>query len=400
MLIQSPFYFVCLAIAVFIYWSIGNRLQARVYVIAIGSLGVFAYLLHKTLQNQIAIVVIVSMATLVFLTYSISNKLAQNRSPALMLLGLCIPFSVFLIPLIGDAFTHSFKNVSWLIPVSLGFFALRQSHFVFESYRGGIKQADFVSYVAFILFFPSLVAGPLERYPKFINQVAHARLNWDHFGIAAERLIGGALKKFVIADGLIAAMLPPTSLTQTSFADVTWLTLVFACTVKFLYVYFDFAGYTDMARGTARLFGIELIANFNFPLLRSNLAEFWRNWHISLSSFLRDYIYFPLVAKYRNTVVPLLVTMIASAAWHGINPGWLLWGMHHGIGLVCLARFQRNAPKYPWLTQLRTTHLWRAVATVTTWFYVVLGFALTWHADNVSLGLRIYLKFLTFGLLG
>lgn len=152
--------------------------------------------------------------------------------------------------------------------------------------------------------------------------------------------------------------------------------------MKFLYVYFDFAGYTDMARGTACLLGIELIANFNFPLLSSNLAEFWRNWHIRLSRFLRDYVYFPMLAKYRDTILSLLVTMIASAAWHGINPGWLLWGVHHGIGLVCLARFQRNAPSYPWLTQLRTTHLWRAIATVTTWFYVVLGFAFTWHADN------------------
>ncbi len=400
MLFQSPFYFVCLAIAVFIYWSIGNRVRARFYVIATGSFGVFAYLLHENLQNQIALVFIVSMATLVILTYGISKKLAQNRSSALLLLGLCIPFSVFLIPLIGNALIPSFKNLSWLIPVSLGFFALRQSHFVFESYRGGIKRADFVSYVAFILFFPSLVAGPLERYPKFINQVSQARLGWDHFGAAAERLIGGALKKFVIADGLIAAALPPETLTQTGFANITWLTLVFACTVKFLYVYFDFSGYTDMARGTARLFGIELIANFNFPLLRSNLAEFWRSWHISLSSFLRDYVYFPILAKYRNTILPLLVTMIASAAWHGINPGWLLWGVHHGIGLVCLARFQRYAPNCPWLTQLRTTHLWRAIATVATWFYVVLGFAFTWHADNVSLGLRIYLKFLTFGLLG
>ena len=82
--------------------------------------------------------------------------------------------------------------------------------------------------------------------------------------------------------------------------------------MKFLYVYFDFAGYTDIARGTARLFGIELIANFNFPLLRSNLAEFWRSWHISLSNFLRDYVYFPILAKYRNTILPLLVTMIAA----------------------------------------------------------------------------------------
>ena len=399
MLFPSSLYFVRLAIAVLVYWSIGNRLRTRFYAIAIGSLGVFAYLLHKHLQNQIALVFVMVMATLVISTWTIGRHLISKRSQWLMVVGLSIPFFVFLVPLFGNTMAPADKSFSWLVPVSLGFFALRQSHFVFECYRGGIKQADFVSYVAYVLFFPSLIAGPLERFPKFINQVNQARLGWDHFGIAAERLIGGALKKFVIADGLITAALPSAGLTQSGFSDVTWWTLVFACTAKLLYVYFDFSGYTDMARGTARLFGIELIPNFNFPLLRSNLAEFWRGWHISLSSFLRDYIYFPLVAKYRNTVVPLLATMIASAAWHGINPGWLLWGVHHGVGLVFLARFQRNAVKYPWLAEFRTTGLWRAIATIVTWFYVIMGFALTWHVDNLTLSLKIYFKFLTFGLL-
>lgn len=397
MLFQSSLYFARLAIAVFIYWSIGDRVRARFYALAIGSLAVFTYLLQRHLQNQIAFAFIAVMAALVILTYAIGQRLVHKRSQALLIVGLCIPFFVFLVPLLGNML-HTARTVSWLVPVSLGFFALRQAHFVFECYRGGIKQADLVSYVAYILFFPSLVAGPLERFPKFINQVTQARLGWDHFGVAAERLISGALKKFVIADGVIAAALPPASLTQNGFADVTWWTLVFACTAKLLYVYFDFSGYTDMARGTARLFGIELIPNFNFPLLRSNLAEFWRGWHISLSSFLRDYIYFPLVAKYRNTVVPLLATMIASAAWHGINPGWLLWGVHHGIGLICLARFQRSVHKFPWLVQLRTTGKWRLVATLLTWFWVVLGFSLTWHVDNIALSLRIYFRFLTFGL--
>ncbi len=400
MLFHSPLYFICLAIAVCLYWAIGDRLRVRCFAIALGSLAVLAYLLHKHLQNEVAFLLTTLMATLVLSSYALGVRLMRKQSQGLLLLGLALPLSIFLLTNFGGAFGPSFKITTWLVPVSMGFFALRQSHFVYECYRGGIKHANFMSYVAYILFFPSVVAGPLERFPKFIHQVAQAKLGWDHFGIAAERLIGGALKKFVIADGIFAAALPPVNLTQTGFADVTWWTIVFACTAKLLYVYFDFSGYTDMARGTARLFGIELIRNFNFPLLRSNLAEFWRGWHISLSSFLRDYIYFPLVAKYRNTVLPLLATMIASAAWHGINPGWLLWGVHHGIGLVFLARFQRNAVKFPWLMQLRTTGAWRAIATVTTWFYVILGFALTWHVDNTTLSLGIYLKFLTFGLLG
>ena len=401
MLFQSSLFFLRLAVLVLIYWSIGNRLRARFAAIAAGSSGVVFYLFHKHLQNNVALLFGLAMALLVIASFKIGVALTNKRSQRLMLAGLVLPFSIFLIPLLcSTLYAGAAPKLSWLVPVSLGFFALRQSHFIFECYRGGIKQPDFVSYVAYLFFFPSLVAGPLERFPKFITQVTQARRGWDHFGVAAERLISGALKKFVIADGLIAAALPPASLTQSGFADVTWATLVFACTAKFLYVYFDFAGYTDMARGTARLFGIELMPNFNFPLLRSNLAEFWRSWHISLSSFLRDYLYFPLVVKYRNTVVPLLATMIASAAWHGINPGWLLWGAHHGIGLVFLVRFQRSAVNFPWLMQLRTTRIWRILATVATWYFVILGFAFTWRADSVSLSLKTYLKFLTFGLVG
>jgi D-alanyl-lipoteichoic acid acyltransferase DltB (MBOAT superfamily) len=98
--------------------------------------------------------------------------------------------------------------------------------------------------------------------------------------------------------------------------------------------------------------------------------------------------------------VPLLATMIASAAWHGISTGWLLWGVHHGVGLVFLARFQRSAVNFPWLMQLRTTLIWRMLATAATWYFVILGFAFTWHVDSISLSLKTYLKFSTFGLLG
>jgi D-alanyl-lipoteichoic acid acyltransferase DltB (MBOAT superfamily) len=400
MLFQSSLYFVRLAIAVTIYWSIGDRLRVRFAAVALLSTAVVVYLLHKCLQNEAALFFATLMAALVTISYAIGRRLMRKRSQYLLIVGIVAPFSICLAAHVGGGLGLPLKTDSWLVPVSLGFFALRQSHFVYECYRGGIKQADFISFVAYILFFPTLVAGPLERFPKFVNEVTNARLGWDHFAIAAERLVGGAFKKFFIADGILTAALPPDSVSQSAFSEVHWWTLAFACSVKLLYVYFDFSGYTDMARGTARLFGIELIPNFNFPLFRSNLAEFWRGWHISLSSFLREYVYFPLVAKYRNTVLPLLATMIASAAWHGIEPGWLLWGVHHGIGLVFLARFQRGALKIPWLAQLRTSGIWRAIATLSTWFWVVSGFALTWHVDNVILSLRIYFRFLTFGLVG
>ena len=382
-----------------ICWTVPDRARMRIACFAGASFLAFAYLLHKHLQNPVALFFLVFMLALIFLSFAIGKRLMHRQSQPLLVLGVSLPFSIFLLTGFSPAASALMNSSTWLVPVSLGFFALRQAHFVVECYRGTIKHANPITFLAYVLFFPTLVAGPLERFPSFANQVTNARLSWDHFAVAGERLISGALKKFVIADGLLNAALPPDDLTQSGFADVTWWTILFACAMKFLFVYFDFSGYTDMARGTARLFGIELIPNFNFPLFRSNLAQFWRAWHMSLSSFLRDYVYFPAIAKYRNTVVPLLATMIASGAWHGINPGWLLWGVHHGIGLVCLARFQRMAPTIPWLSELRKGGLWRIVATLATWFYIVVGFALTWHPADLGLSLTIYARLWTLGML-
>ena len=270
-------------------------------------------------------------------------------------------------------------------------------HFVYECYRRGIRQAGLLEFLAYIFFFPTIIAGPLERFSHLSGQI-HATFSWDHLTHGAERIVVGGLKKFVVADLLIAALLPPDAMTRTAFQDEPWSTVLFACLVKFLYVYFDFSGYTDMAIGTARLFGIQVMENFNFPLLRSNLAEFWRAWHISLSSFARDYVYFPLLVTWRNTVFALITTMLAIAAWHGTSPGWLLWGLHHGVGLVLLAQFQRSAQKFYWLQWVRVTLAWRIVATLATWTFVTFGYALTWHPDDVVLSARIYGKLWSLGL--
>lgn len=221
--------------------------------------------------------------------------------------------------------------------------------------------------------------------------------HWAHLTYGAERIVVGCFKKFVVADLLIAALLPPPALTAAAFENASWGAALFACLAKFLYVYFDFSGYTDMALGTARLFGIELMENFNFPWLRSNLAEFWRAWHISLSSFAPDYVYFPLLVSSRNTLLALVATMLAIAAWHGTSPGWLLWGLHHGVGLALLARFQRAAPRFAALQRLRTTAGRRLVATLSTLAFVSVGYALTWHPDDAALSLRIYGKLLGLG---
>jgi len=392
MLLQGAWYFPLLFLAVAAFWCLPNRNWPRLAFLSSASVVVLAYLLWKSLDNRTVMALIGMFAAVSLASYFIGTRLARRRSQAWFGIGLAVPFIALAFTRCGSfGICPAPAGNLWLIPISVGFFALRQAHFVYECYRGGIKRAGLLEYLTYVFFFPAIIAGPLERFPRLVGQFRN-KLGWTDLTEGAERIVIGCVKKFVIADLLIAAFLPPASVTQSAFQELSWGTALFACLMKFLHVYFDFSGYTDMAIGTARLFGIRLMENFNHPLLRSNLVEFWRAWHISLSTFARDYVYFPLLVSSRNTVLALIATMLAIASWHGTSPGWLLWGLHHGIGLALLAQFQRSAQKHPRLQRVRATLAWRSVATFATWTFVAYGYALTWHPDDIALSLRTYAK--------
>ena len=397
MLVGHSWYFFVLIVALIIYWRLENCLQPRLAFTAITGFLALAFLLSRAMSPAFACGLLLVLLFCAIATYRIAMKLAKARSNVWFWLGLVIPFFALVSIYLGTklAAEHSLR---WLVPISVGFFALRAAHFIYESYRGGIKPQDFLSFVAYLLFFPTMIAGPLERFPKFIEQLS-VPFSIDHLMVGAERILIGSFKKFILADILMLALLPPQSLSVTGFDHSSWATILFACVMRCLYVYFDFAGYSDMAIGTGRLFGFKLVENFDYPLLRSNLAEFWRAWHRSLSSFARDYVYFPLLAKYRSVGLASIFSMIAVALWHGVSPGWLLWGMHHGIGLTVLARFNRFAPRYRRLQAMRHTLVWRIAALLFTWFYVALGFSFTWSPENFDTCIKIYSTLLTFGIL-
>jgi alginate O-acetyltransferase complex protein AlgI len=224
-------------------------------------------------------------------------------------------------------------------------------------------------------------------------------LHWrgEDFSLGLERIVLGAIKKFLLADLLLSALMPPAGMTGEALAAQPWHMVLFACFVKFLMTYCDFSGYTDMALGTARLFGIKLMENFNFPLLRSNLAEFWRAWHISLSGFARDYVYFYVLGRWRKPGLALMATMVSIGLWHSGSPGWFLWGVHHGLGLVVLSRFHHAAPRHQRLQRIRTTLAWRVCATLATLLYVSLGYALTFYPQHFASSVQLYLHIVSLG---
>ena len=229
------------------------------------------------------------------------------------------------------------------LPIGISFYTFHGMSYVFDIYRGNQKPVrNFVDYAVFVSFFPLLVAGPIERASHLLPQVQKPRFfNYTQAVEGCRLILWGMFKKVVIADSLASIVDPIFA----NFHDQNGVTLIFGAIAFSFQIYGDFSGYSDIALGTAKLFGFELLSNFKFPYFSRDIAEFWRRWHISLSSWFRDYLYIPLGGskngKYkaiRNTFIIFLV----SGFWHGASWNFIAWGFIHACGFLPLLLLNRN----------------------------------------------------------
>lgn len=229
------------------------------------------------------------------------------------------------------------------LPIGISFYTFHGMSYVFDIYRGNQKPVrNFVDYAVFVSFFPLLVAGPIERANHLLPQVQKPRFfNYTQAVEGCRLILWGMFKKVVIADSLAGIVDPIFS----NYHDQNGVTLIVGAIAFSFQIYGDFSGYSDIALGTAKLFGFELLSNFKFPYFSRDLAEFWRRWHISLSSWFRDYLYIPLGGsrdgKYkaiRNTFIIFLV----SGFWHGASWNFIAWGFIHACGFLPLLLLNRN----------------------------------------------------------
>jgi alginate O-acetyltransferase complex protein AlgI len=225
-----------------------------------------------------------------------------------------------------------------LLPIGISFYTFKGISYCMDTYQGKNPPArQYVDFAVFIAFFPALLAGPIDRASNLLNQIsAERKMSWDQSMRGLHLFFYGLFKKVVIADGVVRTV----NSVYGSTGQSSWIDVVVATVLFTIQIYCDFSGYTDMARGTAKLFGIDLMVNFNLPYFAKNAREFWSRWHISLSTWLRDYLYIPLggnrlgtVKAYRN----LMVTMVLGGLWHGAAWNFVLWGVYHGI-VLCVYR--------------------------------------------------------------
>lgn len=260
-----------------------------------------------------------------FLIFAISANLASIAY---------FKYANFFVSNINNFTSANFSVGEILLPLAISFFTFQQIAYLVDSYKGITKEYNFTHYALFVSFFPQLIAGPIVHHKDMLPQFAIPReqkKTLQNIGIGLSIFAIGLFKKTVLADGIAEYATPVFH--QAESAPIDFFTAWGGALAYTFQLYFDFSGYSDMAIGIARMFGIILPLNFFSPYKATNIAEFWRRWHITLSTFLRDYLYIPLggnrfgsFKRYQN----LMITMLLGGLWHGAGWNFVIWGALHG----------------------------------------------------------------------
>jgi alginate O-acetyltransferase complex protein AlgI len=230
--------------------------------------------------------------------------------------------------------TAGWRELDVVLPVGISFFTFHTMSYLIDLYRGKIEPSrDPVKFLLFVSFFPQLVAGPILRASNFLPQLDRdLRLEWRNFRIGAQLFLGGAIQKALFADHLSIFVDHVYRDPGLYSAGTLWL----AVAAYSMQIFCDFSGYSLMAIGTAKILGVDLPDNFRMPYLARSVADFWHRWHISLSTWLRDYLYIPLGGSRlgpTRTQVNMFITMLLGGLWHGASWNFVLWGALHGVAL-------------------------------------------------------------------
>ena len=255
--------------------------------------------------------------------------------------GLLIYFKYynFIILTINDHSTKQYPTKDILLPLGISFFTFQQIMYLVNLYKDEIKEAKLTDYLAYILYFPKLIMGPLAEPKEIIDQIndkENKKIKWDNVAAGLRLFSYGLFKKVVLADTFAKVVKWGFTNPGSATAGDLFLIMIFYT----FEIYFDFSGYTDMAVGVSNMINISLPINFNSPYKATSIRDFWKRWHMSLTAFLTKYIYFPLGGSKKGVVrtyLNILLVFIVSGLWHGANWTFILWGLIHG-GLQILER--------------------------------------------------------------
>ncbi|MBY0545665.1 MAG: hypothetical protein K2W95_00085 [Candidatus Obscuribacterales bacterium] len=392
MLFNSLSYLIFLPVTLLLFWVSPRSWRTVLLLVA-------SYVFYMSWKPVYGLLMIVLTVANYLFGLAIAKYQAQKKAlmvtavvSNLLVLGY-FKYTYFAFDLLNQALTplgqHLPKlSLEIILPLGISFFAFEFIHYVVEVYRGGQPVRSLPQFALFAGFFPTQLAGPIKRYQDFIPQLStEHRPNWKEIDAAVWLILFGLFKKVIFADNLSSVVQSGFSHPELLTAVDTWL-VVYAFAFQ---IYFDFSGYTDIARGSAMLFGYKVPLNFNLPYLAGSIAEFWHRWHISLSTWLRDYLYVPLGGSrcsrwfnYRN----LFLTMLLGGLWHGAGLHYLAWGAFHGLALIAHKTFKDFTADASVLQAARSSKLFHVASVLLTFHVACVGWVL-FRAEDMNIAGRM-----------
>lgn len=351
MLLNSyEFLFVFLPLTLFVFFSLSKWVSSKT---AIASL-VIASLVYYGWWNPIYLVLILfSILSNYLIGCMLCKQYPQPDLNAIFyrkaILGIGIAFNLsllgffkythFFIENINVILSFSFHLRQLILPLAISFFTFQQIAFLVDAYKGETREYSFLHYCLFVTFFPQLIAGPIVHHKEMLSQFGNEKIykfRYENFNLGWTLFIIGLAKKVLVADE-ISTFATPIFDAVNNGETLTFFEAWMGALSYTFQIYFDFSGYSDMAVGLGKMFGIRLPINFNSPYKATNIIDFWRRWHITLSRFLKDYLYIPLGGNRKGSFrryLNLFVTMLLGGLWHGANWTFIVWGGLHGVYLI------------------------------------------------------------------
>lgn len=347
------FVFVFLPITLIGYFVLNQKKQYTVALLFLFAMSMWFY----GYFNYVYLLIMVASIGINYILTKWMGRVNSGRRKILLIVALTFNIGLifyfkyydFFIENVNMVFGTNFVLRNILMPLGISFFTIQQISYVVDVFEGKTEAASLLYYAVYVSFFPQLIAGPIVRYDEMIPQIKDMnkkKFCWENFSRGVYRFVLGMSKKVLIADmfGVVA------DYGFANYASLNAISTFFAMFSYTIQIYFDFSGYSDMAIGLGNMFNFRLPENFVSPYKASSIVEFWSRWHLTLTRFLREYIYFPLGGSKKGklrTYVNIMIVFLVSGIWHGANWTFILWGIIHGA-VQCIERVgKRQIEKIP-----------------------------------------------------
>lgn len=388
-MIQSGVFWLVIMGSLIVFWSLPKGL--RYGFLACASVGYLATLAPMSILG-------LSVWALAF--YWLAPK-AIGTGPVAdrMIWGLILAILGYLayfkyIPPLIAAVSGGSTAEALIIPLGISYFTFKLIHYAIEVRRGNITDRSLQQFLCYIFLFSIFTAGPIERFDQFLANQDN-RLNLDSFVVGLTRIFHGLIKKLVIGEMFLRPCLKTVTTGKVLVERLEFLHTYEVwgfMVISYLIMYMDFSAYSDIAIGTSRLFGLRIMENFNFPIIAKSISDYWKRWHVSLSTWCQTYVYMPVIGLTRNPYIAAYASFLVMGLWHAGTFGRICWGAYHATGVAIYMMWSQFKRKRRWRTP--KTGPWAYCGVPLTMVFVVpsLAFLVTEHQASAYASVRILAK--------